>query len=677
MYIGSSSKTRAAAAQSSKPRSVHSAPSDAANSRRLVEDYWRSVLVSKHDPPLYHTLSDRYRGTSGIPFAARTDCSAVLRGHKGAYGASITEVPTSKRDARWLMGASDAALSEGDVQQARAYLESALTQIQNSVSGGATIASLTRTRSAEGAAPTAEILLRLGKLAVLCGEDEEGLRLLRLSGEADPLNPETYVLRAACYERLGAADKAYAEYENYLRVQEPTLEVVAHCGKCAAEAGNAAAAQRHLTHLLRLTEELEAAAPADEDAARAADRRQTASFYRAHANFYLGFSHFKQAGEGGLEDGARLREEAKLYFARATSNGLFIRSYEMHVDDAVMAGEFELAKESLQALQLMSPERADYYLKLAHICHINGDGAGELRALSDALDRQQSHSARRATLLARGTVYAELMGRYDCGIKDYTLTISLPSDSPEDSCTPLAYLRRAEAYEARQALPGRSATQRHEDREAALFDYERFLDSMQALRAQYAAAHVPFAESQVCDPQCLTDAFLTLAEGAFHRGDFSEATRFFSAAISRGWVPVPSSSCGAAATPAGGRATGRLGDQMYISLAHHVQDLFPVNEDMFKTPYEPREWVLAATMDQKRGKAQEKKEVDRATFSVPSLMYTMTDLRYNSLRALEPTVFTALELELLNLWEPYKAEVERTRDDVMILRSRKGKRHGA
>lgn len=701
--------------------------------RRLVEEYWRSVLVSKGEPPLYHTFSDRYGGTQGIPFAARTDCSAVIRvpGKRGP----------SERDIGACIASGYAALGDGELKTAENFFQEGLTLLQN-LRGGLTVEELVQCHREPLKAtevsrrekkelqgfliPLSNVLRGLGEVAILSREYEKAIHVLNLSCRAHSLQPETYLLRASCYERLGEPKMAYEEYEKYLKLNTPSLDVLAHCGKCAAEAGIMDAAESRIRELLNISEELEEEKLHDgcQKVESYLYLFQKVSLYIAHANFYLGYIRVKKARTLSSASGFRaFFDDARPYFEKAVSNTDYVGFYERNVELAIEHKEFEVAKELLCHLQLMRPGFAEYYTRMADICRMTIDVPGEIKALSEALDRQQTFSEQRRTRLSRGCIFYET-AEYNSAILDFSIVISLPSDEGKDQLTPIAFLKRAEAYQQRQRL-AKYPVEAREDQEAALSDYSQFLNAVEALdSASLSSLPVGRVEAVcgdksneheeyrtvvrsssastektergervrrdfVCDPSSVTSAMLVLANGAFQRGNFIEAIKFFSSAIARGWEPVRPSAKSTRLTTGVSRGVSPLSthhisplnvfeeylfDQMFISLAHTVIEKNPIHDDMFKIAYETRDWVV--TQDVKKGKSSERKDQEKPIFAFPSLSYATVDSRYMALRALEPTMFSALEEQFLELWEPYHTEVERTREDVMSARGKRGKRHG-
>lgn len=652
--------------------------------RRLVEDYWRSVIASKGEPPLYHTFSDRYGGTRGIPFASRTDCSAVIK---------VPQRPSTK-NINACITAGKTALKQGDLEASEQYFHEGLTLLQN-LRGGLTVTQLVEQNDDQTSSlQLAEVLRGLAEVDVFYRRYAKAIELLNLSCIANPLKSETYILRASCYERLGEPQIAYDEFEKYLKLNTPSLDVLAHCGKCAAEAGLTDEAEDRLRQLLEVAEQLEKteemahAQQEQSDIVRYLYLFNKVSLYIAHANFYLGYIREKKAHTLPDEPAVRaLLAEAQPYFLKAVSNEDYVANYERNVDLAMEYMEYGVARELLKNLQMMKPYCANYFTRMADVCHMTKDLKGEIWALSEALDRHQTLSDQRKSRLARGCIFYEVQD-FDNAIMDFSIAISLPSDDANDQFTPTAYLKRAETYQQRQLL-AKHPSQAREDQEAALSDYSHFLDAVDRLGC------VPMTDETgrkvdsssetrnfVCEPASVTSAMLVLANGAFQRGNSVEATKFFSSAIARGWEPIrpsakkkPSPALSTSSDAASKNFLEEsLYDQMYISLAHTVIAEHPINDDMFKIPYESREWVVQ--QDLKKGKASERKDQEKPTFAFPSLAYATVDCRYNALRALEPTMYSALEEMFLELWEPYHNEVERTREDVMSARGKRGKRHG-
>ncbi|EPY24445.1 hypothetical protein STCU_07177 [Strigomonas culicis] len=389
-----------------------------------------------------------------------------------------------------------------------------------------------------------------------------------------------------------------------------------------------------------------------------------ASFYGAHAHFYLGYMCEMQLQEPALSQRrtAALREAATEHYAIARANEAYVLSYERNVEEAIAAADYRVALRLLHYLQKMAPDNADYYLTAAHVCHLMEDTEGEWVALSEALARGQSSSARRATVLARGMVFAEKVRDYSRAIRDFTIAINIVADEPQDRCTPIAYLNRAEAFRSRAKTTDSMSP--HEDRSASLDDYRRFVESVQEVKTAEGCT-----DADICDPQFITDAMIILAAGAFEQENYWDANMYFSTAITRGWRPVPPHE----ALGAEAQAEVDLYDKVYLSAARCViEENSPVS-DPFKVTYASRDW---SSSDAKRAKASDKKDAERTVPSLPSLLFMVLDTHYTELRALEPTMFTKLENQFLALWDPYRTEMNRRKEEANGTRgSRRSKRH--
>ncbi|AYU81582.1 hypothetical protein, conserved [Leishmania donovani] len=727
----------------SPPSSAHAdaahaatAPHRKREAKRLVEEYWQSVWHSHHEPPLYHTYSDRYGGSKGIPYASRKAAQGGSAASSGAaaYSASVPDCLTK----------ADAAFSNGQLAEAKAKLQHALTVLQNAAEprGLLTVAALTQFRSdcAEDAQRSfwlAEVLRRMGTLELIHGHCAEARELFNGSIAAGPLNLDSYLLRASCCEALRCFAEAYEDYSKYMKMTEPSMDVLAHSGKCAAEAGLSKMAREQLGRLLELSEEVLASTAATQQqvvdaastlsthrvlsslppltsAAWAAGSltqntgagapsslellRSSCAFYVTHAYFYLGYVAEAEAASTTSvtpAEASALRRKASSYYSVAVRNADYVHSYEDSVRRSMAAGDYALARYLLRYLQRMKPDRAGYFLDAARACRAEGDIQGELRALSAALDRQQTITERRSTLFARGAVYADQLHDWSRAIRDFTLLIAIPSvrqpvaeadgvAAVVDWFTPLALVRRAAAYRSRQKESSRSSLLQHEDEEAALSDYAAFLDALAEMTAETGCETTDVPE--LCQPPHVVAALLVLANGAYHRHQYSNAVHYFCRAIALGWHPESS-------MPALLSATERLADQLYTSMAHHVMTVYPPGDDMFRVPYEARQATTLsitssimtsaearrAMKSNERGNAGGNRvpsaESERSGFACPPLLYLMVDQRYQQLRALEPTFFAAIEDEFLDAWEPYRAEVERLKDEALSTRAgRRGKR---
>lgn len=762
---GTKGKARAARGTPHGDRSAASLSASAARSatsaaplprtrdaRRLVEDYWQSVWTSRHEPPLYHTYSDRYGGTRGVPYASR---------RADAAGRAAADAADAAANVPACLALADEAFSDGRLSDARAHLEHVLTLLQNSAEahGVLTVTALTQLRgTGEGDQQRsywlAEALRRLGTMELIRGRYAEARELLNGSIAANPLSLDTYLLRASCCEALRCFADAYEDYAKYMKMTEPSMEVLAHSGKCAAEAGLTDVAREQLGRLLNLSEEVlqstlagggsgpphssgappEAATgqfastiPPLSNASFAAGAlsmtasgaplsrldllRRACNFYVAHAHFYLGYVADMRctaaAAAAAVSGGgavcvsraqmSQLRQEAATHYKAVLLNADYVQTYEASVVMAMQADDFPLARHLLRYLQRMNPHHAEYFLDTATACRAEGDVQGELCALSAALDRQQTAVERRATLLARGAVYADALHDWSRAIRDFTLLLSIPSALTDsagggergevDWSTPLAFVRRALAYRQRQADGSRSNLLRREDEEAALVDYAAFLDALKVVCRNAGISRKEYEMSQdrvplLCQPSEVISALLVLANGAFRAHQYASTVEYFSRAIALGWNPETPST----AVP----PSERLADQLYLSLAHHVMSLYPLGDEMFRVPYEAREatTVSVANVTTAPGEVRRSTktggpgpsrssgaEGERSGFAYPPLLYVVVDQRYQRLRALEPTFFAAIEDAFLDLWEPYHNEVERIREEALSSRAgRRGKR---
>ncbi|CAJ1033553.1 hypothetical protein Q4I32_006500 [Leishmania shawi] len=737
-------KQRVAPPSAARADASHTAttPRRKREARLLVEEYWQSVWHSHHDSPLYHTYSDRYGGAKGIPYASRKAVKGgSAAGGRGTIGFGAAGYSTSVPD---CLAAADTAFSDGQLAEAKAQLQLAFTVLQNDAEprGLLTVESLTQFRGdcAEDAQRSfwlAEVLRRMGTLELIHGRYAEARELFSGSIVASPLHLDSYLLRASCCEALRCFAEAYEDYTKYMKMMEPSMEVLAHSGKCAAEAGLWEMAREQLRRLLELSQELLARiAAVQEQAPDGASIQSThqmssslplltsatwavgsltqnmgagapsslelllsaCAFYVTHAYFYLGYvaeAEATSAASAKPAEAAALRRQASYHYSVAVRNVEYVRSYEDSVSRSMAAGDYALARHLLRYLQRMKPDCAGYFLDAARACRAEGDVQGELRALSAALDRQQTNTERRSTLFVRGAVHADQLHDWSRAIRDFTLLLAIPSvQQPAaetggeavvvDWFTALALVRRAAAYRHRQEEGGRARLLQREDEEAALADYAAFLDALAKTTTATGCdtAGVP----ELCQPQHVTAALLVLANGAYHRHQYTSAVRYFCRAIALGWHPESS-------TPVLLPATERLADQLYTSMAHHVMTVYPPGDDMFRLPYEAREATtlsfsssLTGSTETRRGTKLNERgsaggsrvpgaEGERSGFTYPPLMYLMVDQRYQQLRALEPTVFAAIEDEFLDVWEPYRMEVERLKDEVLSTRAcRRGKR---
>ncbi|KAH9589144.1 Tetratricopeptide repeat [Trypanosoma melophagium] len=650
--------------------------------RRLVEDYWRAVLDAGREPPAYRTFSDRYRGVNGAAYATRRE--GRLREMTVTSSSAVDSV-------QWCMERADAEELAGQFQEAQNYLQAALEHVRQretrSTGNIPKSTVLSEVRLEGDRILTASLLFRLGKLSMRKGDHREALSILTLGSRIDPLTPATYALRGACYEYLEEYDTACEEYKKYLSLSEPTMAVLAHTGQSALKAGQYDVAEQYLNDLLRLTKvNTSSVNPNPGNNSRFFD---SPSFYESHAYYSLGLVRDAQAAQvstnvtGNSISSLKVEElaqQAQNFFDLAASNSSYVIAYEDAVESAIAAQDAPLALENLRHLQRLHRNCPKYYSRAADVCAMTNDTKLEVEELSRALDQRQSVLSRRQTLLHRAAVYALKLNNLDNAIVDLTLLLSLPG---KDHYTAMAYLQRARAFQQRSCE--RPQTGR-EDVAAALSDYDKFVET--------ALMH---PEELQAPPESITEAMLILANGAFKEKDYSRAAHFFARAIARGWqpkeplpqrihrlkkiedatsttnaataAPVMTSLPSSSTTPL---AESNLLAEMYVAIAHTVIEKFPVSEDMFRVSYEQREKPSVSTLpESKKSKAAERKEAEKPIVAVPAVGYQVVEEHYQRLRALEPTVFSSLEYELLELWEPYRTEVERLREDLMLIRSGK------
>ncbi|ORC92539.1 uncharacterized protein TM35_000032920 [Trypanosoma theileri] len=667
--------------------------------RRLVEDYWRAVLDAGREPPAYRTFSDRYRGPNGAAYATRQE--GRLREMTGTVSSSVDPV-------QWCMERADAEEMAGQFQEAQNYLQAALEHFRQGESrptGNVSKSTIiSEVKVEEDRIRTASILFRIGKLSMRKGDHREALGIFTLSSRIDPLTPATYALRGACYEYLEEYNKACEEYKKYLSLSEPTMAVLAHTGQSALKAGQYDVAEQYLNDLLRLTSVTNISL--NSNPGNNSNYFESPSFYESHAYYSLGLVRDAQAVQisanvpGSSINSLKIEElsqQAQNFFDLAAANSAYVIAYEDAVESAIAAQDAPLALENLRHLQRLHRNCPQYYSRAADVSAMINDTKLEVEELSKALDQRQSILSRRQTLLHRAAVYAWKLNNLDNAIVDLTLLLSLPGN---DHFTAMAYLQRARAFQQRSCERPQSA---REDVAAALSDYDKFVET--------ALMH---PEELPAPPESITEAMLILANGAFKAKDYSRAAHFFARAIARGWQPkeplpqglrrlkkkddtstttiittaTTTSTSTTNATNAATVATSAVTSlpssftnplaesnllaKMYVAIAHTVIEKFPVSEDMFRVSYEQREKPSVSMVpESKKSKAAERKEAEKPIVAVPAVGYQVVEEQYQRLRALEPTVFSSLEYELLELWEPYRIEVERMREDLMLIRSGK------
>ncbi|RNE99295.1 hypothetical protein TraAM80_08264 [Trypanosoma rangeli] len=632
-------------------------------SRRLIEEYRHSVLASGGEPMAEATsraFLERGGCRKSTPFDVRRE---------GSQRSMLSAPPKTSDPVQWCMDHAEAAESAGQLADAEKYLQGALEKLQHTgiialgeVHG---VSTHVDAKLEQDCLRTAEVLRRFGKLSMKKSAYAEALALFNLSSRTDPLTPVTYALRGACHEYLGNYAEAYEEYKKYLSLSHPTMDVMAHTGQCALKAGQYEAAERYLYELLRMTK-LATSSPA-QLTSHTCTLFDSPSFYEAHAYYCLGLVREKQSEQAAATpsvDSASnaadvLAQEARAFYDLAVANSAYVAALEDAAESAIAVGDTSLTWENLQHLQRLRSDCAHYYLRAADVCAMANDAAAEVAELSKALDQRQPVPVRCTTLLRRAAVYASKLQNFDKAIVDLSLLLSLPGD---DNCTAMAYLQRAKAFEQRSCERPRTAK---EDVVAALSDYNSFV-----------ATALMHPQKLAAPPESITEAMLILANGAFTEKKYACAAHFFARAVARGWqphedLPQESQQLKKGTSASSISLTGvDLLTKMYVAIAHNVVSRIAIAEDMFRVAYEQREKSAAhVAVDLKKSKAAERKEAEKPIVPVPAVSYQVVEEHYLRLRALEPTVFSSLQYELLELWEPYRTEVERLREDLMLTRS--------
>ncbi|ESS70722.1 hypothetical protein TCDM_00487 [Trypanosoma cruzi Dm28c] len=631
--------------------------------RRLIENYWRSVMDSGWKPIVEtpsRALLERCGSLKTASLAMRSEGSKKML---------LTALSSSSDPVQWCIDNAETAELTGQFAVAENYLQAAIEQLyrSDSIALGAinTVAFHDDAKLERDCARTADILRRFGKLSLRKSAHGEALAFLNLSSRIDPLTPVTYALRGACHEHLGNNAEAYEEYRKYLSLSPPTLAVVAHTGQCAIKAGKYEAAERHLFELLQMTKVT--ASSSAVPSGTSFTLFESSDFYEAHAYYCLGLVKEKQAeqaaatlSEDSVSNSAEtLAQEARAFYELAVANSAYVAAIEDSSESAILARDAPLALENLRHLQRLRRSCAHYYSRAADVCAMINDTASEMEELSKALDQRQPVTIRRKTLLRRAAVYASKLHNVDKAIVDLSLLLSLPGN---DSCTAMAYLQRAKAFEQRSCERPRTS---REDVGAALRDYNSFVET--------ALMH---PQELDVPPECITEAMLILANGAFKEKNYGRAARFFARAVARGWRPLedlPRERREKKKNVSSISLTGvDLLTKMYLAIARTVVSKIPIAEDMFRVPYEQREKPPAQVVTElKKSKAAERKEAEKPVVAVHAVGYQVVEEHYQRLRALEPTFFSALQYELLELWEPYRTEVERLREDLMLTRNGK------
>lgn len=473
---------------------------------------------------------------------------------------------------------------------------------------------------------TVDIFGKLAAIHELQGDYATALENWTDAITLDPLFHEAYEHRADCYIALNDPHGALLEMQKYLKLEPATKALLVKTGKCALDGKKFEIAEKYFHEALKLpssaaqpgsyygvnnnnSNNVSADGSLSVAAAAAADADDDAT-HDAYALFNL----------GDLEEQRGDPIRAKSHYAAVLKRDpKFCAPYLDHAEEQFGNGnflealaQFESVSKVLSRSELVMTRLADTYENLGAEYYPR-----VIACLTDAIQVSSDVTMKLSNLVRRGRLMLTVNDDVDAAIADFSLCIALDPNYVS------ALLNRAHALRVRSEVG---------DVAAAVQDYKHLV-TLPGL-----------------DRESTGEPYRFLACAAFEEREFAEAGRCFALAAVSGCVS-PSDEL-----------------QRLVAMAH----VCVLEGPEFEVLYESRPWNEKKDDDAaNKKKARPDKETTKA-YPVTSIAYSLIDAHYMELRSREPTVHGALECMLIDVWRPFREEVEAAREATEV--SKKGKK---
>lgn len=242
-----------------------------------------------------------------------------------------------------------------------------------------------------------------------------------------------------------------------------------------------------------------------------------------------------------------------------------------------------------------------------------------ISCLTDAIQVSNSVTAKLSNLVRRGRLMITVQNDVDAAIADFSLCLSLNPNYVS------ALLNRAHALRVRSEVG---------DVAAAVVDYKHLV-TLPGL-----------------DRESTAEPYRFIACAAFDQEDYAEAGRCFALATVAGCVSADDS-------------LKRLVANAYLCVQEGSE---------YELMYETRPWNEKKEDDSPKKKTKPEKDFVKP-FPVTSVAYSLIDAHYVELRSREPTLHNALEYLLIDIWKPFRDQIEASRE-VSDVNKAKGKKPG-
>lgn len=450
---------------------------------------------------------------------------------------------------------------------------------------------------------TVDVFVKLATIHELQGDYENALDNWTDAIALDPMFHDAYEHRADCYVSLGDPHSALVEMEKYLKLEPASKSLLVKTGKCALDAKKFEVAEKYFHDCLTLEPQL------------------------GPKPTFSGFSETADGGDGDVDDDASheayalfnlgdLEEQrgdnfrAKAHYAAVLKRDpKFCEPYLEAAEEEFAAGnwhealrQFQSVSKVLSRSELVMTRLADTYEQLGPDFSVR-----VISCLTDAIQVSSDIALKLSNLVRRGRLMLTAQNDVDAAIADFSLCLSLDPNYVS------ALLNRAHALRVRSDVG---------DVAAAVADYKHLV-TLPGL-----------------DRESTAEPYRFIACAAFDQEDYAEAGRCFALASAAGCVSKDDE-------------LQRLVSMAYLTVQEGKE---------FELLYEQRPWNEKKEED---ANAKKKAKPDKDAFKpfpVTSVMYSLIDAHYVELRSREPTMHNALEYLFIDIWKPFRDQVEGARE---------------
>jgi tetratricopeptide (TPR) repeat protein len=252
-----------------------------------------------------------------------------------------------------------------------------------------------------------------GELLWRQGAFEQAVDMVSKSLEIDPFNSYAYFIRGDCYVQLQQYEQGRSEMQKYLKLEQPSIDILLSLGKCNATMGNLEEALANFSKVIEMEPEAD-------------------PYY-----YFL---------RGDLYTKLNQKEKARQDFNKIIElDPNFVKPYEQNAQECIEKGDIKGAISIYLSLLKIDPERPEYYLNCGLLYYELNDLEQALELItscvelisnipessprSDAGQEPSSFDIKSTQTVysTRGKIYFE-MHDLENAIKDLTKSITIASE---------------------------------------------------------------------------------------------------------------------------------------------------------------------------------------------------------------------------------------------------------